>query len=257
MRGRAGRVLTAILLVPVLSSAGPVARENGERHSLFSKLLERHVENGLVDYTGFREDPSFQTYLDLLASTDPASMPDRNDQLALWINAYNAYTIKLIVDRLPLSSIRDIGLGLPVVSGPWSIAFARVGGKEYTLNEIEHDIIRGQFRDARVHFALVCASMSCPKLRREAYEGGRLDEQLEDDARRFMNDDVLNRFDAERGVVSLSKIFDWYESDFEESAGSVRLFILRYVDSQEERDLLWREEVEIVYLPYDWSLNRK
>jgi hypothetical protein len=228
----------------------------GEKHEAFSGLLQKYVHNGLVDYDGFSKDPAFESYLSILASTDPTTL-GKDAQLALWINAYNAYTIKLIADRMPISSIRDIGLGLPVISGPWSISFANVGGKEYSLNEIEHDIIREQFGDPRIHFALVCASRSCPRLRAEAYEAHLLDGQLEEDARRFINDPGLNQFDSASRVIRLSKIFDWYQSDFEEKAGSVRLFIRPYIDSDQARELLWKENVSVMFLEYDWSLNSR
>ncbi|MCZ6775389.1 MAG: DUF547 domain-containing protein, partial [Ignavibacteria bacterium] len=158
--------------------------------------------------------------------------------------------------RMPLESIRDISLGLPILFGPWSIDIADIGGVLHTLNEIEHDIIRDQFRDPRIHFALVCAALSCPKLREEAYEGFTLNAQLEEDARRFLNDPERNQFDPEAHAVYLSKIFDWYESDFEESAGSVRSFISRYM-AHDEKLLIDSEDVDIEYLPYDWALNTR
>lgn len=226
------------------------------RHSLFTKVLQSHVENGLVDYSGVKADTLFEQYLHVLAVTDPATLDSRDDQLAFWINAYNAYTIKLIVERMPLESIRDISLGLPILFGPWAIDIAEIGGLLYTLNEIEHDIIRDQFADPRIHFALVCAALSCPKLREEAYEGSTLNAQLDEDAMRFLNDPERNQFDLEARTVYLSKIFDWYDSDFEESAGSAEAFIARYV-ADEERLLIESEDVDIEYLPYDWALNAR
>jgi hypothetical protein len=226
------------------------------RHSLFTKVLQSHVEDGLVNYAGFKSDTLFEQYLQVLAVTDPATLNSREEHLAFWINAYNAYTIKLIVERMPLESIRDISLGLPILFGPWSIDIADIGGGLYTLNEIEHDIIRDEFADPRIHFALVCAALSCPKLREESYEGSTLNAQLDEDARRFLNDPERTQFDLEAHTVYLSKIFDWYDSDFEESAGSVRSFISRYVP-HDEKLLIESEDVEIEYLPYDWALNAR
>ncbi|MCZ6777273.1 MAG: DUF547 domain-containing protein, partial [Ignavibacteria bacterium] len=123
------------------------------RHSLFTRVLQSHVEDGLVDYDGFKSDTLFEQYLHVLAVTDPDTLRSREEQLAFWINAYNAYTIKLIIERMPLESIRDISLGLPFLFGPWSIDIADIGGILHTLNEIEHDIIRDQFADPRIHFA--------------------------------------------------------------------------------------------------------
>ena len=245
------------MVVAALVTATVAQPQDGGRHSLFTEVLRAHVSNGLVDYNGVAGDPKFGRYLAQLARTNPDSIAGRNERLALWINAYNAYTIKLIIDEQPETSIRDISLGLPVLFGPWSVSFANVGGTEYTLNEIEHDIIREQFRDARIHSALVCASMSCPKLREGAYEGAVLDCQLDEEAERFINDPVLNRFDTADGTVTISRIFDWYESDFEEDAGSVRLFLARYVTDPEAKKLLWSEDLEFDYFPYDWSLNAR
>jgi hypothetical protein len=225
-------------------------------HENWTIVLQRHVDDGRVDYEMIANDSLFFQYLDLLSSTNPDSLPLREDVLALWLNAYNAYTIKLIVDRMPLESIRDISLGLPILFGPWSIDVANVGGRVYTLNEIEHDIIRARYRDPRVHFALVCASLGCPKLRKEAYEGGRVNEQLDDDARRFIGDPSRNRFDPAENTIYISKIFDWYESDFEESAGSVKKFIARYVPPQ-DLSLIALPECDVEFLDYDWSLNKK
>lgn len=242
-------VLTVLLTIPLN------AEEGASRHSLFTRVLQRHVQDGLVDYAGIAADSNFSAYLGQLSGTDPDTMADSMDHLALWINAYNAYTIKLIIDEKPATSIRDISLGLPILFGPWSISFANVGGTEYTLNAIEHDIIRDRFKDARIHCALVCASRSCPKLRAEAYEGSVLDRQLDEEAERFVNDPSLNRIDVgdRRGMIS--KIFDWYESDFVEYSGSVRMFLARYLSSAGGRDLLREEDVEFDFLPYDWSLN--
>jgi len=246
------------LLLPALfiTIADSEGQQSHDRHALFSLLLSRYVEDGSVDYVGFSGDSLFQQYLDHLASTNPDSLHSRDDRLSLWINAYNAYTIKLIIDRMPLKSIRDISMGLPFLFGPWSIPLANVGGAFYTLNEIEHDIIREEFQDPRTHFALVCASKSCPKLREEAYEGLRLQTQLEEDTQKFINDPDRNRFDLHGGVIFLSKIFDWYESDLEREGGSVRDFLVRY-SNDEARQFLNNPNIEIEYLPYDWSLNGK
>ena len=249
------RLTHAVLALVLILAGSSNAQQDSGRHSLFTRLLQRYVENGLVDYGGFAADSSFNDYLAMLATTPPESLKTRDERLALWLNAYNAYTIKLIIDKSPVESIKDIGLGLPVLFGPWSISFANVGGIEYSLNEIEHDIIREKFADPRIHFALVCASRSCPKLRWESYEGPQLDRQLEDDARRFVNDSSLNIFNLQEGTVSLSKIFDWYESDFEKEEGGFRNFVSKYVESPQARDLLRSPETAIEFLPYDWSLN--
>jgi hypothetical protein len=241
----------------LFSAPAASSTEDGEGfHRLFSSVLKTHVREGLVDYAGIEGDPRFDEYLALLAQTNPDTLGTAAEQLAFWINAYNAYTIKLILDRMPVESIRDISLGLPILFGPWSIEIANAGGEIYTLNAVEHDIIRERFADPRIHFALVCAAIGCPSLRAEAYEGSRLDEQLEDETRRFITDPAKNRFEVLHRRVRLSEIFSWYSSDFEEQAGSVTEFIAGYV-TPDAAAMLRSGEFDLEYLPYDWSLNSR
>ena len=172
-------------------------------HALFSAVLATHVKDGRVDYHTLKADPRLPQYLDQLAATDPATLASDPERLALWLNAYNAYTLKLIIDREPAKSITELGTGGIVLGSllkttAWDIRFATVGGKKFTLNEIEHEIIRRQFKDSRAHFALNCASGSCPILRREAYEAGTLERQLDEQGRLFVQDAAKNRFDSPR-----------------------------------------------------------
>ena len=246
-----------VLLVLLLSHGAAAGILPGPgAHGLFDAVLKDHVRDGRVDYQAITSDSRFWRYLDQLAATDPDTLPDEKAQLAFWINAYNAYTIRLIIDRLPLQSIRDIGLGLPVVSGPWSIEFAEIGGKTFTLNAIEHDIIRPRFKDPRIHFALVCAAVGCPKLRPEAYEGVSLDRQLDEDARGFLADSSRNRFESDGKKLLLSQIFNWYRGDFDEAAGSVPKYIARYV-GPDARSVALDPDVVVEFLDYDWSLNSR
>ena len=237
------------------TSQTPPERDEG-RHRLFSAMLKTHVRDGRVDYAGIDRDARFEQYLSFLATTNPDTLSTSNEQLAFWINAYNAYTIKLIIDRMPLESIRDISLGLPILFGPWSIDVARVGGEVFTLNHIEHDVLREEFHDPRIHFVLVCASVGCPDIRLEAYEGALLEGQLEEETRRFIMDPEKNRFDRANRRVYLSRIFDWYESDFDEYGGGVWLFLTQYV-TPDIADLLRSGDYDLEYLPYDWGLNSR
>jgi len=248
------RRITLVLPLLLLGEVDAWSQSSALRHGLFTALLQEYVLEGRVDYEEFARDERFSAYLDFLAGTDPHTLPTARDQLAFWINAYNAYTIRLILDHLPLSSIRDISLGLPILFGPWSIDIAVVGGTSYTLNHIEHDIIRERFNEPRIHFALVCAALSCPNLRQEAYEGSTLEQQLEEETRRFLVDSTKNRFDVRGKVLYLSRIFDWYEGDFEEAAGSMPAFLLSYVD-EELGAFLSGGDYRIEFLDYDWSLN--
>ena len=184
--------LAAVFVSPSLGDAPD--------NALFSAVLAAEVTGGRVDYEGLRGDPRFITYLGQIAATDPELLATAEEQLAFWLNAYNAYTLKLIVDRRPEKSITEIGDGgtapgaLPKTT-PWDLRFADIGGKKYTLNEIEHEVIRRRFKDARAHFALNCASVSCPPLRPEAYSATRLDQQLDEQGRQFLRDGDRNRFD--------------------------------------------------------------
>jgi hypothetical protein len=217
-------------------------------HQLFQDVLQQAVSNGRVDYPAIQDDRRFHDYLRQFDRIDPASLSSGQDRLALWINAYNAFAIKGILDG-----------GSPAPYIGWYRYFKSrmyaVGGAGVTLYDLEHAILRREFKEPRVHFAIVCASVSCPALQSWVYEGASLDRQLDDVARAFINDPARNRFDRQRKIASLSKIFDWFEEDFAAAAGSVTLFLARYVeDAQLARDLragLYRIE----YLEYDWSLN--
>jgi hypothetical protein len=235
------------------TSQAPPERHEG-RHDLFSAVLKTHVRDGRVDYAGIDADARFEQYLSSLATTDPDTLSTSGEQLAFWINAYNAYTIKLIIDRMPLESIRDISLGLPLLFGPWSIDVALVGGEVFTLNHIEHDVLREKFHDPRIHFVLVCASIGCPDIRPEAYEGALLEVQLEEETRRFITDPAKNRFDRINRRVYLSRIFEWYESDFDEYGGGVWFFLTQYV-APDIAEVLRSGDYDLEYLPYDWGLN--
>ena len=228
-------------------------------HSAFDRLLHAHVRNGLVDYDAFKSNPAFAGYLKLLASTTPATLP-RSEQLALWINAYNAYTIQLINAKGERESIRNVNksFGFLRLKGPWSEAFAVVGGTTYTLDDIEQRTIRPTFRDPRIHFALVCAAIGCPPLRSEAYTGARVDAQLNDQAVLFLTKTpAKNRVDVANRTVYRSPVFSFldYMTDFGGSEKAVGKFIARYYPASPERTLLESGDYRVVKTEYDWSLN--
>ncbi|MDZ7629767.1 MAG: DUF547 domain-containing protein [Gemmatimonadaceae bacterium] len=228
-------------------------------HGAFDRLLQTHVVNGLVNYDAFKASPEFSGYLRLLAATNPAPLP-RAEQLAFWINAYNAYTIQLINVKGERESIRNVNksLGFLKFKGPWSEAFAVVGGKTYTLDDIEQRIIRPTFREPRIHFALVCAAIGCPPLRSEAYTGARLEAQLHDQAVIFLTrSPSKNRVDVGNRTVYRSQVFSFsdYMNDFGGSESAVGRFIARYYPAGPEKALLESGEFSVVKTAYDWSLN--
>jgi hypothetical protein len=225
-------------------------------HGAFDRLLRAHVASGRVDYDAFAGAPELPRYLDALAAADVESL-SRDEQLAFWINAYNAYTIHLVNAHGERRSIRNINKALGVVPapGPWKMKIVRAGGRTLTLDEVEHAIIRKRYRDPRIHFALVCAARSCPPLRPEAYTGAGLDAQLEDQARTFIGaTPSANRVDVKAATVHVSPIFNWYRSDFGPSLGK---FLARYVSDPAGRALLESGRFKTVETPYDWSLNAR
>jgi hypothetical protein len=259
----------AVAAAPAASGAGapapaaPAAQGATVDHSAFDRLLRAHVRGGLVDYDAFKNSAEFRQYLATLAATDPSRL-GRAEQLTLWINAYNAYTIELINKHNERASIRNINKsfgGLVKAYGPWKEKLATVGGRAYGLDEIEQDILRKRFREPRIHFALVCAAMGCPPLRSEAYAAARLDAQLDDQARQFLlRSPGKNRVDVAARTVYLSPIFVEfrdYINDFGGSEAAVGRYIAHYFPAGPERQLLESGNFKVVKTRYDWSLNKQ
>jgi len=221
-------------------------------HSAFADLLQKHVAaGGWVDYRGLQEDEEkLDAYLDAVAGA-PFEELGRDEKLALLINAYNAFTLKLILDHYPVESIKDIP-----PQQRWQEQRWQVGGHAWSLNQIEHEQIRPKFREPRIHFALVCAAVGCPPLRREAYVGARIDDQLEDQTRYVHNHRRWVRFDADHRRLHLTELYRWYGGDFEQVADSVLHYVARYVPAV-ERQLQTGRDVSIEWISYDWSLNSR
>lgn len=217
-------------------------------HSRFNEVLKQHVVEGAVDYPAIKKDKRFAEYLKALSAINPSNINDKKERLAFWINAYNAFTINLILKNVPVKSIRDITQG---GTGPWDIVWIEIGGARYSLNYIEHKIIRKEFDEPRIHVALVCAAKSCPPLRSEAYDGQRLDAQLEDNSALFLLDKTKNRYEKETNTLFLSELLSWYGGDFVKKYGSVEKFALTIMGLSDTKP------VSVKYLLYDWSLNAK
>ena len=186
-------------------------------HSLLDALLKVHVEHGQVDYAAIADEPKLDQYLEQLANADLGSLESEADKIAFYINAYNAYTLKLVASAYPSTSIRLIDAvgsttDSPDKASPWKIEFAEIAGETYSLDYIEHEILRKDFDDARIHYAIVCAAISCPILRSEAFVGDRLEEQLDSQGRWFFT--WRNDFDVNNKVARLSKILEWFQVDF-------------------------------------------
>jgi hypothetical protein len=230
------------------------AAEFDQSHQLLDQVLHQYVKDARVDYKALKASPEeLNRYLAQLAAVGKSEFKQWNEkqQLAFLINAYNASTLKLITDHYPVKSIKDIGSFL---NGPWDQPVVKLFGQTITLNTLEHGILRKDYSEPRIHFALVCAAKGCPPLRSEAYLGARLDEQLDDQAKSFLAASSKNRVDAQNHVVYLSPIFKWYGEDFVKKAGSVLNFLQNYFPERDARELR-QGEFKIKYTDYDWSLN--
>ena len=227
------------------AAAGPVDNR------LYAELLQHYVHGGAVDYKGLKsEEEKLDRYLNVLENVNSATLL-RPEQFSFYINAYNAWTLKLVLTGYPgVKSIKDLG-GL--FKSPWKKKLCRLDGRVMTLDDIEHGILRPKFADPRVHFAIVCASKSCPPLIPVPYHGSILDEQLDAAARAFINDPRSNRF--RDGTLYISRLFKWFAEDFGNDPIG---FIQRYATGKLKAQLQQaKKPLKIAYLDYDWSLNAK
>ncbi|WP_298530677.1 DUF547 domain-containing protein [uncultured Algibacter sp.] len=222
------------------SETTPNSTPEALNHDLWNELLKKHVTNeGNVSYVGFMEDRKMlSNYISYLGENLPDHTWDVNKTFAYWINTYNAMTIDLILRHYPIQSIKDI-------KKPWDQRYWKLGKKWYNLNEIEHDILR-KMNEPRIHFAIVCASYSCPKLQNEAFTSLNLNQQLTKATQEFLSDSSKNNISE--NSLELSKIFQWFAKDFKQN-GSLIDFLNQY------------SEVNISvnakkhFNEYDWSLN--
>ena len=214
-----------------------------------AKTLEG-VRFNAIDYASLKKDPVFSDLITRLESFSPASLESRESTLSFWINVYNILAAKMITDHYPIKSITDVGNFFKPV---WKRVAGTVGGKERTLNDIEHEILR-KMNEPRTHMAIVCASVSCPDLRQEVYSAGKLNEQLDDQMEKFLRSRGKGmKLDEQKNRVYLSAIFKWFAEDFE-SRGGVLKYIGQYVTA-EERKVLNNSKIKISYLHYNWTIN--
>jgi len=223
--------------------------------ALYAELLERHtravaeIAGTRVDYPGLAASADWRRLVAQLDMTDPSAFASREQRLAFWINAYNILAIDLVARHPGIASIRDIGSLLRPV---WKREAGRISGQPMSLDEIENGILRKQ-NEPRIHAAIVCASLSCPPLRREPFDAAGLDAQLDDAVRRWLASPAKGlRLDRARGVLWLSRIFDWFEADFEPDG--VPAFVSRYL-SDADRAFVETRHPRIEFLDYDWRVN--
>ena len=230
----------------------PKGKNNSFTHEEWTNLLQKHVNKaGFVDYKGFIKDSvKLNNYLAKLSDNAPANSWSRDEKFAYWINAYNAYTVKLITNNYPVKTIKELGAANPIifVNTAWDKKFFSIGNKKMTLNTIEFKIIRKQFKDPRSHFAINCASISCPKLLNVAYEAKTLNAQLEQQGKAFLADTEKNKVSANN--PKLSSIFKWYSGDFEKGQTKIE-FINKYASPN------LNANAKLDYLDYNWNLNEQ
>ncbi len=260
-------VLCLLCLILCLYVAPVRAATFDHQHGLFDILLKKHVmmsadgRSSRVDYKGIANDKALMgTYLSEISSVSQKEFDgwSREKQLAFLINAYNAYTLDLVIRNYPVKSIRDIG---SIFRKTWDIRFASLLGKKRTLDEIEHGMIRkkGVYDEPRIHVALVCAAIGCPALRNEAYTFENLNGQLEKALALFLTDRSRNRYDAKNNRFHVSPIFKWYESDFKDKYGSLEKFLTGYAglfaDSDKDVAAMKQGASAIEFGDYNWKLN--
>ncbi|MBT8350937.1 MAG: DUF547 domain-containing protein [Deltaproteobacteria bacterium] len=236
-------------LIMGLVTTVPAAQ--GIDHRLYAGLLKKYVKKGVVNYQGFKKEESvLDQYLKVLQEVD-SKVLSRSEQFAFYINAYNAWTIKLILSEYPgVKSIKELG---SLFKSPWKKEICHIDGGVISLDDIEHGILRPRFKDSRVHFAVNCASKSCPPLRSEPYHGSDLDLQLDEMTRDFINDTDNNHL--EDHTLYVSTIFKWFAEDFNED---IIGFFFKYGNGDLKRRLEdGRGKIKVKYLDYDWSLNGK
>ena len=215
--------------------------------SIFDSLLQKNVDKtGRVDYQSLKNNETLlDNYLAYIQNNEPTKEWSSNKKKAFWINTYNAYTIKIILNNYPLKSIRDIKIDGKTA---WKIPFVKVGQKRYTLDQIEHEILRKKFNDPRIHVGINCASVSCPRLWNFAFTEDNIAYSLDNLMKVFINDTTRNKIS--KNNVALSEIFNWFSKDFIKNGT-----IINYLNTYAAIKI--SEKASIKYLTYDWSLNKK
>jgi len=246
----ASSIFVAIIMFVIVQ---PVAAATFD-HSLFNRILNQYVDDkGLIDYNGIAKDKNFYAYMDALKDADADALTT-DGQLAFWINAYNAVTIEKVIRWKPKKSVRET-----IVPDAWvSTSFYTtrenvVAGKKLSQDDIENEILRKQFHDPRIHFAIICASMGCPPIPKFAYTGEMVQAQLESETRKYLNSPRGTRIDSAKNTLYISKVFDWFKDDFIKAKGSVADFIKPYLN--EDTITFLNQGPTIDYINYNWALN--
>ncbi len=259
MKSRLSRIIFAFLMI-FLSLGGVSVRASTAifDYSVYRTLLEMNVvefgQSTKVKYAALKKDPSklmeFNKSVSAISLSKFKAWP-KDEQIAFLINAYNSFTLQLVVEHYPVSSIKKIG---GIFGNPWKKKFFQFLGEESSLDRIEHEILRKDYKEPRIHFAVNCASIGCPPLQKLPFEAIRLNEQLEMAARHFVNSSSFNKYDQATNTLNLSSIFKWYGSDFGEEKDLRKFFADRSDLEQLSKDAIL-QSAKISYLDYDWNLN--
>jgi hypothetical protein len=244
--------ITFLIIGCLVLFPGLVGGETSGLHATWDKLLQKYVKDGTVDYKGFSSEiKALDVYLEKLEKEDLSSCSP-GQKLAFWINAYNAFTVKLILNHYPIKSIRKI-------NNPWGQRVWKVAGQTLSLDHIEHKILRKEYKEPRIHLAIVCASIGCPDLQDFAFRGDKINEQLVLVTKKFFASakHFHIKEDGDRVIIYISKIFNWFGKDFGKNKEERIAFMLTYLDQSTADKIKQAKSLKIKYLPYDWNLNGK
>jgi len=249
-KGTTALFISILMIVSGVQLAYPATFD----HSKFDVILKQYVDDrGMVDYNGIAQDRRFSEYMKSLESANVEELP-RDGQLAFWINAYNAVTIDKVIKKKPKESVRETFIpGVWTSTKFFSTREHTVANRRLSQDDIENDILRKKFKDPRIHFAIICASSSCPKLPRIAYTEENFQARLEEGTRKYLNSERGIRIDRAANTLYLSRIFDWFEEDFVEKSGSAMNFIRPYL--RKEVLSFLDQKPKMKFLGYNWALN--
>jgi hypothetical protein len=250
--------LAVLLCVPAMAQQSASRAALDHEHTVWTSVLATYVKAGEVDYGELKErgQPALDAYLRALEAVRPAEYAGftREQRLAFWVNAYNAYMVRLVLNHYPLKSVRKIGF-LPLAAfRERFIPLEAVGDELMSLNDIEHTHLRERLKDPRIHFAIVCASKSCPVLQSEAYRASSIDAQLDAAARGFLADRLRNQIDPASGTAKVSSIFKWFREDFTRGGKTLGDFMASYTEPP-VAEFLRKKGDDMDFLDYDWGLN--
>jgi hypothetical protein len=247
--------------IQLATTASARGRRIDAMHAPWSEVLQAHVQGDAFDYAALKKDRAkLDAYIAALEAVtlDDLREASKESRFAFWIDAYNAYTVKFVVDAYPVKSIRELGDDKTSVWDrhlvPLGRLFPELEQPKLTLNDIENKILRPEFQDARVHAAINCASKGCPPLRNEAFVADKLDVQLDAQVKAWLGDATRNRFDRDENKIQVSKVFEWFAEDFTKPAGSVPAWIARFRPADAEW-LKAKPAPKVEFLDYDWTLN--